>query len=61
MKKDQTIGIRVPAEMKKTLLSIAKREGRSLAQISEIFLRGGISAYKKEGAKYLQRVLSSNE
>jgi hypothetical protein len=59
MKKDETIGLRVPAELKKTLLHIARREGRSLAQICEIFLKGGIAAYKREGAKYVQRSLSS--
>ena len=59
MKKDERIGFRVSAEVKKTLLQIARREGRSLAQICEIFLRGGIAAYKREGAKYLQRLLSS--
>lgn len=61
MKKDETIGVRVPAELKKILLQIARREGRSLAQICELFLKGGIDAYKREGAKYLQRVLSSSD
>lgn len=58
MRKDETIGVRVPAEMKKTLLQIARSEGRSLAQICELFLKGGIAAHKKEGTKYLQRLLS---
>jgi hypothetical protein len=61
MKKDETIGVRVPAELKKTLLQIARTEGRSLAQISELFLKGGIVAYEREGTKYLQRLLSSND
>ena len=29
-----------------------------MAQVCEIFLRGGIASYKKEGSKYLQRFLS---
>jgi hypothetical protein len=61
MKKDETIGVRVPAELKKTLLQIAKAEGRSLAQICELFFKGGVAAYKREGTKYLQRLLSSPE
>jgi hypothetical protein len=61
MKKDESIGVRVPAELKKTLLQIARREGRSLAQICELFFKGGIAAYNREGAKYLQRLLSSND
>jgi hypothetical protein len=61
MKKDETIGVRVPAELKKTLLQIARTEGRSLAQTCELFLKGGVAAYKREGTKYLQRLLSSTE
>ncbi len=61
MKKDETIGVRVPAELKKTLLQIAQTEGRSLAQTCELFLKGGVAAYKREGTKYLQRLLSSTE
>jgi hypothetical protein len=45
----------VPAETKQTLLQIARREGRSLAQTCEILLRAGIHSYEKEGTRYLQR------
>jgi predicted transcriptional regulator len=58
MKKEDTIGIRVPAELKRALNQIARNEGRSLAQVCEIFLRGGTFSYKEEGSKYLQRVLA---
>jgi len=58
MRKDERIGFRISAELKRTLSQIARREGRSLAQICEIFLRGSIASYKKEGTKYLQRFLS---
>lgn len=58
MRKEDRIGLRVPAELKRTLIQIAKNEGRSLAQVCEIFLRGGVSLYKEEGSKYLQRLLS---
>jgi len=57
MTKDETIGIRVPAELKKTLIQIAKKEGRSLAQLCEILLRGAAVSYKDEGPAYLQRLL----
>jgi hypothetical protein len=39
-------------------MQIAKSEGRSLAQVCEILLRGGASLYAEEGPKYLQRLLS---
>jgi hypothetical protein len=58
MAKDQTIGIRVTAELKKALLQIAAKEGRSLAQLCEILLRGAAASYKEEGHSYLQRLLS---
>jgi hypothetical protein len=58
MAKDQTIGIRVTAELKKALLQIATKEGRSLAQLCEIFLRGAATSYREEGHAYLQRLLS---
>jgi hypothetical protein len=58
MRKEDRIGVRVPAELKRALTQIAKNEGRSLAQVCEIFLRGGVWSYKDEGPKYLQRLLS---
>lgn len=58
MRKDESIGVRVPAELKRALIQIAKKEGRSLAQLCEILLRGGALTYQEEGPKYLQRLLS---
>jgi hypothetical protein len=58
MTKDQTIGIRVTAELKKALLQIATKEGRSLAQLCEILLRGAAASYKEEGHAYLLRLVS---
>jgi hypothetical protein len=58
MRKDDRIGVRVPAGLKTALIQIAKKEGRSLAQLCEILLRGGATEYQVEGPKYLQRLLS---
>jgi hypothetical protein len=58
MTKDQTIGIRVSAELKKALIQIATKERRSLAQLCEILLRSCAASYKEEGHTYLQRLLS---
>jgi len=58
MTKDERIGIRVSAELKKALTQIAKKEGRSLAQLCEILLSGATASYKDEGSAYLQRLLS---
>jgi hypothetical protein len=56
--KDERIGFRVSGEVKNALLRIAKREGRSLAQVCELLLRGGILEYEKDGSSYLHRLLS---
>ena len=61
MKKEDRIGIRVPAELKKALILIAKNEDRSLAQVCEIFLRDGTLSYKEDGAKFFQRLLSRHK
>lgn len=58
MRKEDRIGLRVPTELKRALAQIAKNEGRSLAQVCEILLRGGVYLYREEGSKYLQRLLS---
>ena len=58
MRKGDRIGVRVPTELKRALLQIAKKEGRSLAQVCELFLGGGVLLYTGEGSKYFQRLLS---
>ena len=55
MAKDERIGFRVSAAVKLALLQIAKKEGRSLAQVCELLLRGGIQEYEREGSRYLHR------
>jgi hypothetical protein len=59
--KDQRIGIRVPTDLKALLTQIANKEGRSLAQVCELLLRGGIQAYEREGTKYLHRILERHK
>jgi hypothetical protein len=55
--KDERIGVRVPKEIKVALQTIARKEGRSLAQVCELLLKGGIVEYEKEGPDYLRRLL----
>lgn len=55
--KNERIGLRVSGEVKGALLQIARKEGRSLAQVCELFLRGGVNEYEKEGSSYLHRLL----
>lgn len=57
MAKSAFIGIRMDPELRAELERIAKEEERSMSQICAVLLRGGVSAYEKEGSKYLQRYL----
>jgi predicted DNA-binding protein len=58
MRKDTALSFRVPSALKEELQALAMKEGRSIAQVCEAFMRGGLETYKKEGSKYLQRFLS---
>lgn len=58
MKKDTRLTFRVRSDLKGRMEAIAASEGRSVAQICEAFLRAGSEAYKKQGAKFLQRFLA---
>ncbi len=58
MRKDAPLAFRIPADLKKKLQEVAKREARSLSQICEMLLKLGVEGYEKEGSKYLQRFLS---
>jgi len=57
MRKD-TVSFRIPGRLKNELENVASNEGRSLAQICELFLAGGLETYKNEGSKYYQRLLA---
>ena len=58
MAKSAFLGFRLNPELRKQLEKIALREERSISQICEVLLRGGVAAYQKEGSKYVQRFLS---
>jgi hypothetical protein len=58
MRKDTALSFRVPRRLKADLEKVALSEGRSLSQVCEALLAGGLDDYKKGGPKYLQRLLS---
>jgi hypothetical protein len=58
MRKDTRLSFRVRSDLKKTLEAIAATEGRSVAQVCEAFLKAGSDTYKKEGAEFLQQLLT---
>ena len=61
MAKSAFLGFRLNPELRKQLERIALREERSISQICEVLLRGGVAAYQKEGSKYVQRFLSGRK
>jgi hypothetical protein len=58
MRKDTALSFRIPGHLKIELERVALNEGRSLAQVCEALLSGGLEIYKKDGPKYLQRLIS---
>jgi len=57
MKKDTRLTFRVNSDLKRDVEAIATREGQSVARICEAFLMAGSDAYKKQGTKFLRRML----
>jgi hypothetical protein len=57
MKKDTRLTFRVNSDLKRDVEAIATREGQSVARICEAFIVAGSDAYKKQGTKFLRRML----
>lgn len=55
--KDAQLAFRVTSELKTQLEAIAAKEGRSVAQVCEAFLKAGTEQYRREGNKALQKQL----
>jgi hypothetical protein len=58
MKKDTQFTLRIPSDLKNNLEQIASSEGRSVAQICEVFLKAGVESYRKKGFTFFQSFLS---
>jgi hypothetical protein len=57
MAKDSRLNFRVASALKVQIETIAAKEGRSVAQVCEAFLKAGADLYRKEGSKSLQKQL----
>jgi hypothetical protein len=60
MTKDTRFTLRIRSELKRELESIAAREGRSVAQVCDAFLKAGAETYRKKGSSLLQRYLAQS-
>ena len=58
MRKDTALSFRIPRRLKTELEKAAVAEGRSLSQICEALLAGGLEVYKKDGPKFLRQFFS---
>jgi hypothetical protein len=56
--KKEFLAFRVSPELKDEIEKIAGDEARSISQICELLLIEGIDAYKKDGPKYIQRLVA---
>lgn len=61
MIKDAPLAFRIPADLKRKLLRLAKREARSLSQVCEMLLLIGVEEYNKGGTNYLRRTLPQTD
>ena len=61
MKKNSQFTLRIPSSLKVQLEEIALSEGRSTAQICEVFLKAGADIYKKKGTRFISDFLSQQK
>ncbi len=57
MAKKDFLAFRINPELKQQIEEIADEEQRSISQICELFLRGAVEDYKKDGTQFIQRLL----
>ena len=59
--KTEFLALRVAPELKRELQRMANDEQRALSQICEMLLHEGIEAYKKEGPKFMHRLVAKQK
>ncbi len=59
--KTEFVAFRVAAELKRELQRIADDEQRALSQVCEMLLYEGVEACKKEGRKFMQRLVAKQK
>jgi hypothetical protein len=55
--KKDFLAFRIDPELKQQIEAIAGEEQRSISQICELFLKGAVEDYKKDGPQFIQRLL----
>jgi len=55
------LAFRVPPDLKSEIQGIADSEARSISQVCELLLSEGVQVYKKEGPKFMQRLVAKQK
>jgi hypothetical protein len=55
------LAFRVSPDLKSEILRIADAEARSVSQVCELLLVDAVETYKKDGAKYIQRLIAKQK
>jgi len=56
--KKDFLAFRIDPELKRQIEEIADEEQRSISQICELFLKGAVEGYRKEGPQFIRRLLA---
>ena len=56
--KKNFLAFRINPELKQQIETIAAEEQRSISQICELFLKGAVEDYKREGSQFIRRLLA---
>jgi hypothetical protein len=59
--KTEFLAFRVNPELKRDIEQIADDEQRNISQVCELLLHEGVEAYKKEGAKFMRRLVAKQK
>jgi mRNA-degrading endonuclease RelE of RelBE toxin-antitoxin system len=59
--KTEFLAFRVAPELKRELQRMADDDQRALSQVCEMLLYEGVEAYKKDGPKFLQRLVGKQK
>jgi len=55
------LAFRIPPELKNEIQKIADSEARSISQVCELLLAEGVEAYKKDGPRFMQRLVAKQK
>lgn len=61
MTKKGFLAFRVSPDLKNEIQGIADSEARSISQVCELLLSEGVQTYKKEGPRFIQRLVAKQK